>query len=72
MVKFAAKLKLLKQKLCSWNKEVFGNIHQTAKEVEAEMIKLEDVFDSSPRENNKKTCAWLSKNSMKLEIEELY
>lgn len=54
MVKFAAKLELLKQKLCSWNKEVFGNIHQVAKDAGAEVIKLEVAFDTSPIESNKK------------------
>lgn len=73
MVKFAGKLELLIQKLCRWNKEAFDNIHQTAKETEVEVIKLEASYDSSPTESNKKNlCLAQQKLNEKLEIEESY
>lgn len=73
LVRFAMKLKRLKQRLKDWNKEVYGNIHQEVKDAEDEAIKMEAIWDSSPFEANKiNFCMAQERLNAKLEIEEMF
>lgn len=52
MYKFAAKLRLLKEKIKVWNKEVFGNIHHGVKIAEDLVSQMEIAFYASPSKAN--------------------
>ncbi|XP_031122605.1 uncharacterized protein LOC116025505 [Ipomoea triloba] len=47
------KLKRLKQALCIWNKEVFGNIFDKVKSLERSVTEAEQQFDDNPNETNR-------------------
>lgn len=47
MLRFSLKLRRLKQALCLWNKEKFGNIFDNLRRSEATLKRMEQQFDSS-------------------------
>lgn len=53
MVRFAAKLKILKKKLVMWNRKISGNIQQGDKDAEMTVEHCEDMYDNNPTKANK-------------------
>ena len=52
MFVLSQKLKSLKSKLKSWNKEVFGNVHGLVKDAETHLLNIQNQIDTSGHSDN--------------------
>lgn len=53
LASFSSKLKLVKFALCKWNKEVFGDIHQSVLSAKLHMEQMQMAYDLDPSQANK-------------------